>query len=139
MKDTRKHYETRSGLYSAEHSDNNTRPPQSEFTSRYIEARDPKILEYLKHISDSSRRNWRQECMCHHIGMDDKMQILVHSEWWGEKNVPLEHILLSIKDALKTEIDRLSTVAVANLQLHKDKMFRGFGLAVAVSSKRAKK
>jgi hypothetical protein len=71
--------------------------------------------------------------------MDDKMQILVHSEWWGEKNVPLEHILLSIKDALKTEIDRLSTVAVANLQLHKDKMFRGFGLAVAVSSKRAKK
>lgn len=53
------------------------------------------------------------------------MQILVHSEWWGEKNVPLEHILLSIKDAPKTEIDRLSTIAVANLQLHKDKMFRG--------------
>jgi hypothetical protein len=44
--------------------------------------------------------------MCHHIGVDDKMQILVHSEWWGEKNVPLEHILLSIKDAPKTEIDR---------------------------------
>jgi len=41
--------------------------------------------------------------------------------------VPLEQILLSIKDdAPKTEIDRLSTVAVANLQLHKDKMFRGF-------------
>lgn len=84
------------------------------------------MLEYLKHISDSSRRNWRQECMCHHIGVDDKMQILVHSEWWGEKNVPLEHILLSIKDAPKTEIDRLSTVAVANLQLHKDKMFWGW-------------
>jgi hypothetical protein len=43
----------------------------------------------------------------------------------GRKNVPLEQILLSIKDAPKTEIDRLSTVAVANLQLHKDKMFRG--------------
>jgi hypothetical protein len=46
----------------------------------YIEARDPKIHEYLKYISDSGR-NWRQECMCHHIGVDDKMQILVHSEW----------------------------------------------------------
>jgi hypothetical protein len=124
MKDTRKHYETRSGLYFAEHLDNNTRLPPSEFTSRYIEARDPKILEYLKYISDS-RRNRRQECMCHHIGVDDKMQILVHLEWWGEKNVPLEHILLPIKDAPKTEIDRLSTIAVANLQLHKDKMFRG--------------
>jgi hypothetical protein len=96
----------------------------SEFTSRYIEARDPKILEYLKYISDSGR-NWRQERMCHHIGVDDKMQILVHSEWSGEKNVPLEQILLSIKDAPKIKIDRLSTVAVANLQLHKDKMFRG--------------
>ena len=124
MKDTRKHYETRSGLYFAEYLDNDTRPPQSEFTSRYIEARDPKILEYLKYISDR-RRNRRQECMCHHIGVDDKMQILVHSEWWGEKNVPLEHILLSIKDAPKTEIARLSTIVVANLQLHKDKMFRG--------------
>jgi hypothetical protein len=97
----------------------------SEFTSRYIEASDLKILEYLKYISDSGR-NWRQECMCHHIGVDDKMQILVHSEWWGEKNVPPEQIRLSIKDAVKTEIDRLSTVAVANLQLHKDKMFRGW-------------
>jgi hypothetical protein len=77
--------------------------------------------------------------MCHHIGVDDKMQILVHSEWWGEKNVPLEHILLSIKYAPKTEIDRLSTVAVANLQLHKDKMFRGFGLAVAVKAASAQK
>jgi hypothetical protein len=57
--------------------------------------------------------------------VDDKMQILVHSEWSGEKNVPLEQILLSIKDAPKIKIDRLSTVAVANLQLHKDKMFRG--------------
>jgi hypothetical protein len=98
--------------------------PQSEFTSRHIEARDPKVLEYLKYISDS-RRNWRQECMCHHTGVDDKMQILLHLEWWGEKNVPLKHILLSIKDAPKTEIDRLSTIAVANLQLHKDKMLRG--------------
>jgi hypothetical protein len=80
MQDTRKHYETRSGLYFAEHSDNITPDLPSEFTSRYIEARDPKIHEYLKYISDSGR-NWRQECMCHHIGVDDKMQILVHSEW----------------------------------------------------------
>lgn len=35
-----------------------TPDPPSEFTSRYIEARDPKILEYLKYISDS-RRNQR--------------------------------------------------------------------------------
>jgi hypothetical protein len=53
--------------------------------------------------------------------------------------VPLEHILLSIKDAPKTEIDRLSTIAVANLQLHKDKMFRGFGLAMAVKAASAQK
>jgi hypothetical protein len=63
--------------------------------------------------------------MCHHTGVDDKMQILLHLEWWGEKNVTLKDILLSIKDAPKTEIDRLSTIAVANLQLHKDKMLRG--------------
>ena len=80
MKDTRKHYETRSRASIPQNTPIITPDPPSEFTSRYIEARDPEILEYLKYISDS-RRNWRQKCMCHHIGLDDKMQILVHSEW----------------------------------------------------------
>lgn len=87
-------------------------------------AYDQQFFKDIKYISDSSQY-WRERCMCHHLDHNDKMQILVHPEWWGEKNMPPEQILISIRDALKAELDRLSTVAIANLQLHRNKMFRG--------------
>jgi len=87
-------------------------------------AYDPKFFREIKYISDSSQY-WREGCMCRHVGVADRMQILVHPEWWGQDTVSPEEILLSIRDALKAELDRQSTVAIANLQSHRDKMFRG--------------
>jgi hypothetical protein len=93
---------------------------QDKLTNAY----DSQFFKEIKYISDSSQY-WREGCMCHHVGIQDRMQILVHPEWWGEKTVPPDQILLSLKDSLKTELDSLSTVAVANLQLHREKMFKG--------------
>ena len=35
----------------------------------------------LKYISDSGR-NWREGCMCQHIGKENKLHISCHPEWW---------------------------------------------------------
>jgi hypothetical protein len=54
--------------------------------------------------------------------------------------VPLEQILLSIKDAPKTEIDRLSTVAVAKTcSSIRRKCSGGWSSGGSKSSKRAKR
>jgi len=37
--------------------------------------------EGYKYISDSAM-NWREGCFCQHIGKHDKMEILIHAEWW---------------------------------------------------------
>jgi hypothetical protein len=39
-------------------------------------------LDYdIKYISDSSM-NWREGCMCNHIGNHPRLQILMHPAWW---------------------------------------------------------
>jgi hypothetical protein len=83
-----------------------------ELASRYIEARDPRILEHLKYISDSGR-NWRQGCMCNHIGKADRFQILTHPIWWvtGEQSRDL------VFDRLKVDAINEMTTYVENFRL----------------------
>ena len=39
-------------------------------------------FEYdLKYISDSGR-NWREGCICQHIGKDKRLHVSIHPEWW---------------------------------------------------------
>ena len=45
-----------------------------------IDAMDWKRLD-VKYISESSR-NWREGCMCQHIGKHDRLEILTHPIWW---------------------------------------------------------
>lgn len=37
--------------------------------------------EGYKYLSDSAR-NWREGCFCQQVGRYDKMEILIHPEWW---------------------------------------------------------
>jgi len=41
---------------------------------------EPRPKNY-KYLSDSGM-NWREKCFCQHIGKWDKMEILIHPEWW---------------------------------------------------------
>jgi hypothetical protein len=41
---------------------------------------EPRPPDY-KYISDSGM-NWREGCFCQHVGKWDKMEILMHPEWW---------------------------------------------------------
>ena len=38
-------------------------------------------IKYVKYISDSGR-NWREGCMCQHIGKHSQLRISTHPEWW---------------------------------------------------------
>jgi hypothetical protein len=54
---------------------------------------DRRISENFKYLSDSSGI-WREGCFSQHIGKHNKMQVLIHAEWWFEKNINLEESLV---------------------------------------------
>lgn len=39
----------------------------------------------VTYLSDSLQ-NWRNGCMCNHVGKVDKLQILTHPIWWSKQN-----------------------------------------------------
>ena len=41
----------------------------------------PNELEDYKYISDSGH-NWREGCVCQHIGKEKKIHVSMHPEWW---------------------------------------------------------
>lgn len=59
----------------------------------------------LKYISDSGR-NWREGCMCEHIGKHNKLHILVHPIWWvgksrgGSRDETIFNLILDEKNHL---------------------------------------
>lgn len=57
----------------------------------------------IKYISDSTQ-NWREGCMCQHIGMVDKLQILTHPFLWHDKHQVYEKIFENFRDKLIKEI-----------------------------------
>jgi len=57
----------------------------------------------LKYISDSGM-NWREGCMCKWIGKKDKLQILVHPEWWVSDSINREDGLHKLYMSLEGEL-----------------------------------
>jgi hypothetical protein len=89
-----------------------------------IDAYDPKFTKEIKYISDSAQY-WREGCMCHHVGVDDKMQILVHPEWWGEKTLSSDNILTLIKSSINKDVGRRIRTTVEGLRVRREKMVKG--------------
>ncbi len=87
-------------------------------------AYDPRFSKEIKYISDSGQY-WREGCMCHHVGVDNRMQILVHPEWWGEKTLQPDHILAHIKDSERSDVERLYGITMENLKVRREKMAKG--------------
>lgn len=53
----------------------------------------PLKFKDFKYLSDSLRR-WKEGCLCQNIKKYDKIQTLVHAEWWG-KNAKEEMVKLN--------------------------------------------
>lgn len=49
--------------------------------SRYTDAYDPKLCKQILYVSDS-RQTWRAGCLHEHLAKAEKMQVLIHPEWW---------------------------------------------------------
>jgi len=60
-------------------------------TKRIVVPNDMMNME-IKYISDSGGA-WREGCFCNHIGKRDKLQVLIHPEWWWRK--PMSTIITS--------------------------------------------
>jgi len=41
----------------------------------------PAFREGVRYLSDSNS-HWREGCVCKHLGEDNRLQVLVHPEWW---------------------------------------------------------
>ena len=52
-------------------------------------AMDPKYCSAMKYLSDSNG-NWREGDLNAHIGKHERFQILVHPDWWFERNLLLK-------------------------------------------------
>lgn len=63
---------------------------------------DTKNLD-IKYISDSTQ-NWREGCMCQHMGKEDKLQILTHPFLWHDMHQVYEKIFENFRDELIKEI-----------------------------------
>jgi len=64
----------------------------------------------LKYISDSGM-NWREGCMCQWIGKKDKLQILVHPEWWVTNSTNrvdgINKLFVGIQDSMAREMQQI--------------------------------
>jgi hypothetical protein len=50
-----------------------------------VDANDMTDENTIKYLSDSGR-NWREGCFCQHIDRWDRMQVVIHPEWWVSKD-----------------------------------------------------
>jgi hypothetical protein len=55
-------------------------------------AYDEKLLNEFKYISESCHR-WREGCFCNWINKKDRMYVLTHSLWWGNKDLDFKQLL----------------------------------------------
>lgn len=51
-----------------------------------------KFIREMKYISDSARQ-WKEGCMCNHIGKETKLCILTHPIWWSQTTSSLVSII----------------------------------------------
>lgn len=87
---------------------NTTISPTMDATSskKFLDARNPLILKSLSYISDSVQ-NWRSGCMCNHVGIVNKLQILTHPIWWNEKSALRSDILKILEIDKKNELKKM--------------------------------
>jgi len=87
---------------------NTTISPAMDTTSskKFLDARNPSILKSLSYISDSVQ-NWRSGCMCNHIGIVDKLQILTHPIWWNKKPALRTDILKVLETDKKSDLKKM--------------------------------
>ena len=89
------------------------------YTTHLHNLRKPLIIPYLvnpqtdikiKYISDSGR-NWREGCMCNHIGKINKLHILVHPEWWVSNGVTREDAVHKLwQSQLQTTVRNMTDI-----------------------------
>lgn len=87
----------------------------------FVNAYSKEFFKDIKYLSDSSQ-HWREGCLCGNLGKHEKMQVLVHPEWWASKTTPPDQTLLDIGDLRRLELERRNGLDVANLRLHREKM-----------------
>jgi len=79
----------------------------------------------LKYISDSGR-NWREGCVCQHIGKDKKLHVLIHPCWWVTNSKSREDMLhqfyLSLQDKAVGEIREIKQLLY---EYYRDDLKRG--------------
>jgi hypothetical protein len=63
-------------------------------------------LESIKYLSDSVQ-NWREGCFCLHLGQHDKIQVLVHPEWWTATGSERRKILNKMEHRMISNLRRL--------------------------------
>ena len=77
--------------------------PKPKVDDLYLNARDPMIN--VKFISDSCR-NWREGCMCEHIGKVDKLEILTHPVWYAHETSTRDDAINKMHYDLRREVDK---------------------------------
>jgi hypothetical protein len=56
---------------------------KASICSKFFDMKHSEITNETTYISDSVQ-NWRQGCMCRHIGKIPRLHILTHPIWWGK-------------------------------------------------------
>lgn len=69
----------------------------------------------IKYLSDSSQ-HWREGCLCGNLGKYERMQVLMHGEWWNEKTEDSFAIVQSMAELRQKEIGRHGAVEIASLR-----------------------
>jgi len=72
-------------------------------TNEFHDVMDPDIRRSATYLSDSVQ-NWREGCMCKHIGKKKKIQILTHPIWWSNRHKTRREI---VNEFQKSEISKL--------------------------------
>lgn len=89
-----------------------------------MDAYDPELMREAKYLSDSSG-HWREGCFCGHLERRPKIQMLIHPEWWNETTMDPVDILADINRIWRLEGEKQGSIAIDNLKLHREKMFKG--------------
>jgi len=69
-------------------------------SKNFLDAMNSDILNSTTYISDSVQ-NWRNGCMCKHIGSENKLSILTHPIWWSFSH-KLRNKILKQNEKLET-------------------------------------
>lgn len=79
---------------------------------RYVFA--PEFRNGMKYISDSVQ-NWREGCLCRHLGRNSRLHVLLHPIWWSYRTISRQEILVRLKAQLQRDIRERMTRSTRTL------------------------